>query len=44
MLYREMKKSGDRLSILGFGCMRLPQRKGTPSRQVKTFKWRIVKF
>ena len=30
MLYREMPKNGDRLSILGFGCMRLPQKKGTP--------------
>ena len=30
MLYRAMKKNGNRLSILGFGCMRLPQRKGTP--------------
>jgi predicted aldo/keto reductase-like oxidoreductase len=29
MLYRNMKKSGDDLSILGFGCMRLPQKKGT---------------
>ncbi len=24
MLYREVKKTGDTLSILGFGCMRLP--------------------
>ena len=24
MLYRKMPKNGDRLSILGFGCMRLP--------------------
>ena len=24
MLYREMPKNGDQLSILGFGCMRLP--------------------
>ena len=24
MLYREMPKTGDNLSILGFGCMRLP--------------------
>ena len=24
MLYREMPKNGDKLSILGFGCMRLP--------------------
>jgi uncharacterized protein len=30
MLYREMKKAGDELSILGFGCMRLPQKKGSP--------------
>ncbi len=30
MLYRENKKNGDKLSILGFGCMRLPQKKGTP--------------
>ena len=27
MLYRKMKKNGDELSILGFGCMRLPQKK-----------------
>jgi len=30
MFYRKMKKSGDELSILGFGCMRLPQKKGSP--------------
>ncbi|MFH1490015.1 MAG: aldo/keto reductase [Pseudomonadota bacterium] len=30
MLYRKIKKNGDDLSILGFGCMRLPQKKGTP--------------
>jgi predicted aldo/keto reductase-like oxidoreductase len=30
MLYRKMKKNGDELSILGFGCMRLPQKKGSP--------------
>jgi predicted aldo/keto reductase-like oxidoreductase len=30
MLYRKMKENGDELSILGFGCMRLPQRKGSP--------------
>lgn len=30
MLYRTMAKSGDSLSILGFGCMRLPQKKGQP--------------
>jgi len=28
MLYRTMKKTGDELSILGFGCMRLPQKRG----------------
>jgi len=30
MLYRKIKKTNDELSILGFGCMRLPQKKGTP--------------
>jgi len=30
MLYRKIKKNGDALSILGFGCMRLPQKKGIP--------------
>jgi predicted aldo/keto reductase-like oxidoreductase len=30
MLYRKIKKTGDDLSILGFGCMRLPQKRGTP--------------
>ncbi len=28
MLYRKMKKTGDELSILGFGCMRMPQKSG----------------
>ncbi len=28
MLRRKMPKSGDELSILGFGCMRLPQKDG----------------
>ncbi len=28
MLYRRMDSTGDELSILGFGCMRLPQRGG----------------
>jgi len=30
MLYRRMPKTGDELSVLGFGCMRLPQKKGRP--------------
>lgn len=30
MLYRKVEKTGDELSILGFGCMRLPQKSGTP--------------
>ena len=30
MLYREMPKTQDRLSILGFGCMRLPGRQSNP--------------
>jgi uncharacterized protein len=28
MLYRKLPKTGDKLSILGFGCMRLPREKG----------------
>lgn len=28
MLYRKMPKNGDELSILGFGCMRLPVKEG----------------
>ena len=28
VLYRTVPKTGDRLSILGFGCMRLPTKKG----------------
>ncbi|MGC9993753.1 MAG: aldo/keto reductase [Terriglobia bacterium] len=28
MLYRKMPKTGDELSILGFGCMRLPEKEG----------------
>ncbi|PKL39852.1 MAG: aldo/keto reductase [Spirochaetae bacterium HGW-Spirochaetae-1] len=28
MLYRKMPKNGDTLSILGFGCMRLPEKNG----------------
>lgn len=31
MLYREMPKTGDQLSILGFGCMRLPGRQTHPN-------------
>jgi predicted aldo/keto reductase-like oxidoreductase len=30
MLFRKIKKNGDDLSILGFGCMRLPQKRGRP--------------
>ena len=46
MQYRKIGKHGDDLSILGFGCMRLPQNKGIPGdgpidepraeRQIKT--------
>ena len=28
MLYRKVPRSGDELSILGFGCMRLPVKDG----------------
>lgn len=31
MLYRKITKTGDELSILGFGCMRLPQKNGKTS-------------
>lgn len=30
MQYRQIPKTGDKLSILGFGCMRLPQKRGEP--------------
>ncbi len=30
MQYRKIPKTGDPLSILGFGCMRLPQKRGEP--------------
>ncbi|HEX9060964.1 MAG TPA: aldo/keto reductase, partial [Clostridia bacterium] len=26
MLYRQMGKSGDKVSVLGYGCMRFPKR------------------
>lgn len=26
MLYREMSKTGDKISILGYGCMRFPKK------------------
>ncbi len=29
MLYREVPKNGDKLSVLGYGCMRLPVRMGS---------------
>jgi uncharacterized protein len=28
MLYREMGKTGDKISVLGYGCMRYPQKNG----------------
>ena len=28
MLYRKVPKTGDELSVLGFGCMRLPTKRG----------------
>jgi predicted aldo/keto reductase-like oxidoreductase len=28
MLYRKVKKTGEELSVLGFGCMRVPQKRG----------------
>ncbi len=36
MLYRTMPKNGDRLSVLGFGCMRLPAKEGRIDEQRAT--------
>jgi len=36
MLYREVPKSGDKLSILGLGAMRLPEKDGAIDRQKAT--------
>lgn len=36
MLYREMGKTGDRVSALGFGCMRLPAEYKAAERLVRT--------
>ena len=31
MLYRKVKSNADEISIHGYGCMRLTQKKGTPA-------------
>ena len=36
MLYREIQKNEDRLSILGFGCMRLPEMDGKIDEELAT--------
>ncbi len=37
MLYRKVPKNGDELSILGFGCMRLPVREdGSINEEIAT--------
>jgi len=36
MLYRNVPKTGDELSILGFGTMRLPEKDGTIDREKAT--------
>ncbi len=43
MLYRKMPKSGDELSILGFGCMRLPMkdRQVDESRAIEQIRYAI---
>ena len=38
MLYRKMPKKGDELSILGFGCMRLPMKADGTIDEVKATK------
>ncbi len=45
MLYRKIKKTGDELSILGFGCMRLPQKMGKvdEERAIKQIRYAIDK-
>ena len=37
MLYRKMTKTGDELSILGYGCMRFP-RKGVGTDEERTIR------
>ena len=40
MFYRKMPKNGDELSILGFGCMRLPVKEdGTIDEEKATKEW-----
>ena len=43
MLYREMPKNGDNLSILGFGCMRLPGSMMNPDEKKSVEQIRYVK-
>ncbi len=42
MLYRRMNKTGDELSILGFGCMRLPQKAGRIDEERATRQIRLA--
>jgi predicted aldo/keto reductase-like oxidoreductase len=42
MLYRTMKKNGDRLSILGFGVMRLQEQKGKIIEELATRQIRMA--
>ena len=42
MLYRTIPKTGDRLSILGYGCMRLPQKDGQIDEERATHQLRYA--
>lgn len=42
MQYRTMKKTGDRLSALGFGCMRLPKKGGAVDEERATRQLRYA--
>jgi hypothetical protein len=42
MLYRKMPKNGDELSILGFGCMRLPVKDGSIDEERATAQVRFA--
>jgi len=42
MLYRTLKKTGDELSVLGFGCMRFPQKRGRIDKKEATRQIRFA--
>jgi len=42
MQYRTMKKTGDNLSVLGYGCMRFPQKRGRIDEKLATRQIRFA--